>query len=174
MQNLGISELRNKTLDEDTPNTYDTVKAALCAYFKEKMNSTAERYRYFYMKPESSTETHDYWITRLKTAGVDREFDKMDLKEAIKLAVTMHTNSSKLQAEVIAQDISYEKMAEKAKAIQLTKKEVEYMKETEKAFKVKASTIDEAEERVNFNPKEIHEQDIRLFISVTDQATILK
>ena len=129
---VGGAELRDilRTLDEDTPNTYDTAKAALGTYFKAKKNLTAERYRFFCMKPESSTESHDHWITRLKTAGLDCEFDKMDLKEAIKLAVTMHTNSSKLQAEIIAQDMSYEKMVEKARAIELTKKEVEYMKQT--------------------------------------------
>ena len=141
---VGGAELRDilRTLDEDTPNTYDTAKAALGTYFKAKKNLTAERYRFFCMKPESSTESHDHWITRLKTAGVDCEFDKMDLKEAIKLAVTMHTNSSKLQAEIIAQDMSYEKMVEKARAIELTKKEVEYMKQTEEAFKVEASAVD--------------------------------
>ena len=72
------------------------------------------------MKPESSTETHDHWLTRLKTAGVDCEFEKMDLKEAIKLAVTMYTNPN-IQAEIIAHDMSYEKMVEKARAIELTK-----------------------------------------------------
>ena len=50
------------------------------------------------------------------------EFDKMNLKETIKLAVTMHTNSSKLQAEIIAQDMSYEKMVGKGRAIELTKR----------------------------------------------------
>ena len=141
---VGGAELRDilRTLDEDTPNTYDTAKAALGTYFKAKKKLTAERYRFFCMKPGSSTESHDHWITRLKTAGLDCEFDKIDLKEAIKLAVTMHTNSSKLQAEIIAQDMSYEKMVEKARAIELTKKEVEYMKQTEEAFKVEASAVD--------------------------------
>ena len=54
----------------------------------------------------------------------------------------MHTNSSKLQAEIIAQDMSYEKLVEKARAIELTKKEVDYMKQTEEGFKVEASAVD--------------------------------
>ena len=58
------------------------------------------------------------------------------MKEAIKLAVTLHTRSSKLQAEIIAQDMTYEKMVEKARAIELTKKEVEFMKQGEDSFKV--------------------------------------
>jgi hypothetical protein len=59
----------------------------------------------------------------------------MDLKEAVKLAVTMHTKSPKLQAEIIAQDMSYDKMVQKARAIELTKREVTNMK-GEETFKV--------------------------------------
>ena len=60
----------------------------------------------------------------------------MNIKEAIKLAVVMHTHSTKLQAEVIAQDMSYEKMVEKARAIELTKKEVQNIKNKEDSFQV--------------------------------------
>ena len=152
---LNTTELRDilRTLDEDTPNTYETAKAALGAYFKAKKNLTAERYRFFCMKPESSTESHDHWITRLKTTGVDCDFDQMDLKEAIKLAVTMHTNSSKLQAEIIAQDMAYEKMVEKVRTIELTKKEVEYMKQTEEEFKMEASAVDAVRRESKFQYK---------------------
>ena len=102
------------------------------------------------MKPESSAETCDHWIARLKTAGVDC----MDLKDAIKFAVTMHTNSSKLQAEImIAQDMSYEKMVEKAIAIESTKKEVEYMKQTEETFKVEASAVNAVRREGKFQYK---------------------
>ena len=39
---VGGAELREslRTLDEDTPNTYDTAKAALGTYFKAKKNLT--------------------------------------------------------------------------------------------------------------------------------------
>ena len=62
-------------------------------------------------------------------------------------------------------------MVGKAKAIELTKKEVEYMKQTEDT---KHHQLMQLEERVNFNTKEIHNQDPSLFFFVTDQATNLK
>ena len=58
------------------------------------------------------------------------------MKEAIKLVVIMHTHSSKLQAEIIAQYMSYEKLIEKVRAIELTKKEVEKIKQREDSFQV--------------------------------------
>ena len=69
------------------------------------------------MKPERDEETDDAWITCLRTAGEECEWEKMNMKEAIKLVVIMHTHSSKLQAEIIEQDMSYEKMIEKARTI---------------------------------------------------------
>ena len=42
------------------------------------------------------------------------------MKEAIKLAVIMHTKSKKLQMSIIAQDLDYSTMVEKAIAIELT------------------------------------------------------
>ena len=80
------------TLD-NVGETYDTAKAAITAHFVGTKTLTAERYKFFCMKPQGSNETHDHWITCLKAAGVDCEFDKMDLKEAIKLVVTLHTPS---------------------------------------------------------------------------------
>ena len=44
------------------------------------------------------------------------------MNEAIKLAVTMHTRSKKLQMSIIAQNLDYQTMVEKARAIELTKK----------------------------------------------------
>ena len=99
-------------------------------------------YRFFCMKPESSTVTRDHWITGLKKAGVDCDVNKMDLKEAIKFAVTMHTNSSKLQAEImIAQDMSNKKIVEKGRPIELTKKEVEYINKQRKHSKWKRQQL---------------------------------
>lgn len=103
----------HSTLEEEEAKTYETVKKVLNEYFHGKKNLTAERFKFLCMKPESEKETHDAWITRLKKVGVDCEWDKMDLKEAVKLAVTMHTKSPKLQAEIIAQDIMYDKMVHK-------------------------------------------------------------
>ena len=124
-----------RTLEEEEPHTYATATKALGEHFEGKKNLTAERYRFLCMKPESKNEPHDIWITRLKTAGSDCEWDNMNLKEAIKLAVTMHTNSSKLQQEIIAQDMTYEKMVEKARAIELTRRETDFINSKEE-FKV--------------------------------------
>ena len=68
-------------------------------------NLTKNRYRFFCTKPTSPQESHDHWITRLRTKGKDCEFENMNLDEAIKLVVTLHTPSEKLQREIIAKDI---------------------------------------------------------------------
>ena len=124
------------TLEEEEAKTYDTVKKVFNDYFQGKKNLTAERYKFLCMKPESESETHDTWITRLKKVGADCEWEQMNLKEAIKLAVTLHTKSPKLQAEIIAQDLDYNKMVEKARAIELTKKELGNLKQGENQFKI--------------------------------------
>ena len=92
----------HSTLEEESALNYTTLKKVLSEYFKGKKNLTAERYKFLCMKPESTTETHDAWITRLRKQGEDCNWDKMDLKEAIKLAVKMHTMSRKLQMAIIA------------------------------------------------------------------------
>ena len=79
------------TLEEGEEKTYTKAKEALDTHFKGKKNVIAERYRFFCMKPESTSEMHDHWITRLKAKGKECEFEKMDMKEAIKLVVTLHT-----------------------------------------------------------------------------------
>lgn len=139
---VGGPQLRelHKTLEEIKPNTFQTAKDALNAHFKGKKNITAERYRFLCTKPEGTEESHDSWITRLKKIGVDCEWDKFNLKEAIKLAVIMHTRSAKLQAEIIASDMNYEKMVEKARALELTRKELDNLKQGEGAFKIEAIT----------------------------------
>ena len=78
----------HSTLEEEEAKDYETVRKALNNYFKGKKNLTAERYRFLCTKPDNGKETHDTWITRLKKIGDDCEWDKMNLKEAIKLAVT--------------------------------------------------------------------------------------
>ena len=50
------------TLD-NVGETYDTAKAAITAHFVGTKNLTAERYKFFCMKPQGSNETHDHWIT---------------------------------------------------------------------------------------------------------------
>ena len=86
------------TLEEEEAKTYDTVTKVFNEHFKGKKNLTAERYKFLCLKPESEVETHDSWITRLKKVGAECEWDKMNLKQVIKLAVTLHTKSQKLQA----------------------------------------------------------------------------
>ena len=110
-------------------DTYKDAKEALTAHFSPKKNLTAERYRFFCTKPTSPEETHDHWITRLRTKGKDCEFDNMTLDEAIKLVVTLHTPSDKLQRDIIAKDMDLKTVIESARALELTQREVSFMKQ---------------------------------------------
>ena len=125
--------------------TYDTAKAAITAHFVGTKNLTAERYKFFCMKPQGSNETHDHWITCLKAAGVDYELDKMDLKEAVKLVVTLHTPMPKLQSEIIAKDMSFDTLVSTAKALELTQREVAFMKSNP----LENATKPEVEQQIN-------------------------
>ena len=113
---------------EDGGNTYAEAEKKINDYFKGRKNLTAERYKFFCMRPVSYQETHDEWVTRLKTKGKDCEFEKMDMKEAIKLVVTIHTPLSKLQSAVIRDDMNFEQMMQQARSMELAAKEVAYMK----------------------------------------------
>ena len=108
---------------------YSTAKAALTAHFTAKKNLTAERYKFFCTKPESPEESHDDWVTRLRVKGADCEFDKMDLESAITLVLTLHTYSEKLQREIIAQDMDLIRALSTARSIELTEKEIAFMKQ---------------------------------------------
>ena len=73
----------------------------LTTHFTPKKNLTAERFELFCTKPIDSNETHDHWITRLRTKVKNCEFDKMGNNEAIKLVIMLHTHSEKLQSSII-------------------------------------------------------------------------
>lgn len=79
-------------------------------------------------RPLSTQETHDQWVTRLKTKARDCEFDQMNMKEAIKLVVTLHTPIPKLQTAVIRDDMTFEQMMKLAQSMELAHREVSYMK----------------------------------------------
>ena len=111
-------------------DTYKATKDALTAHFSPKKNLTADRYRFFCTKPISPEESHDHWITRLRTKGNDCEFENMNLDEAIKLVVTLHTPSEKLQREIIAKDMDLKMVIDNARALELTQREVRFMKNT--------------------------------------------
>ena len=81
-------------------DTYKSAKDALTVHFSPKKNLTSNRDRFFCVKPISPEETHDHWITRLQTKGKDCEIEK-SLDDAIKLVVTLHTTSEKLQKIVL-------------------------------------------------------------------------
>ncbi len=53
----------------------------------------------------------------------------MTLDEAIKLVVTLHTPSDKLQRDIIAKDIDLKTVIESARAVELTQREVSFMKQ---------------------------------------------
>ena len=105
-------------------------KDALTAHFSPKKNLTADRYRFFCTKPTSPEESHDHWITRLRIKGKDCEFENMNVDEAIKLVVTLHTPSEKLQPEIIAKNMDLKMVTDSARALELTQRELRFMKNT--------------------------------------------
>ncbi|CAB4025889.1 PREDICTED: uncharacterized protein K02A2.6-like, partial [Paramuricea clavata] len=110
-------------------DTYKAAKDALTAHFSPKKNLTADRYRFFCTKPTSPEEIHDHWITRLRTKGKDCEFENMTLDEAIKLVVTLHIPSDKLQRDIIAKDMDLKTLIDSARALELAQREVTFMKQ---------------------------------------------
>ena len=76
-------------------DTYAQATATLTAHFTSKKNLTAEQFKFFCSKPIDRDETHDHWITRLRTKVKNCEFDKMGDDEAIKLVLTLHTHTQK-------------------------------------------------------------------------------
>ena len=91
-------------------------------------NRTTDHCTFFCTKPISDQESHDHWVTRLKTKGRECDFDKMDLKEAIKLVVTLYTPLPKLQTAIIRDDMSFDNMMKAARAMESAEREAEYMK----------------------------------------------
>ena len=53
----------------------------------------------------------------------------MNLDEAVKLVVTLHTPSKKLQREIIAKDMDLASLIESARTIELTQREVSFIKQ---------------------------------------------
>ena len=81
-------------------------KECLNEYFKLQKNLAVERYKFLCIKPESPEETHGHWMTRLRSEVRNCEFDKMNNDEEIKLVLTLHTHSVRLQKEIISKDLT--------------------------------------------------------------------
>eukprot|EP00795_Rhopilema_esculentum_P008818 gene8818-15293_t len=127
---VGGSELRELFATLTVADAkYSTATAALTAHFTAKKNLAAERYKFFCTKPTSPEESHDHWATRLRIKGADCEFNEMDLNSAITLVMTLHTHSEKLQREIIAQDMDLKKVLATARSIELTNREIAFMKQ---------------------------------------------
>ena len=109
-------------------HSYQAAKECLNEYFKPQKNLTAERYKFLCMKPGFPEETHGHWVTRLRSEVRNCEFDKMNNDEAIKLVLTLHTHSVKLQREIISKDLTLTHALEYAQALELTDKEITFMK----------------------------------------------
>ena len=127
---VGGAKLRElcKTLNVTATDDYNSTKTKLETHFKVKKNTTAERFKFLNTKPESSEETHDHWVTRLRQKVSDCEFDKLDDNEAIKLVILLHTNNAKLQREIIARDLNYQNTIELARSLELTDREIGNLK----------------------------------------------
>ena len=82
------------------------------------------------MRSLSKQETRDQWATGLKTKGKDCEFDKTNVKEVIKLVITLHTPLLKLQTAIIRDDMTFDQMMKMAQSMELAQREVSYMQQT--------------------------------------------
>ena len=155
---VGGPKLREifKTLTiQDNDSSYDAAKTAMNTYFKARKNLTAERFKFFCTKPESQDETHDHYITRLRTRAVDCEFDKMNMEEAIKLNVILHTHSAKLQRDAIAQDMDLKKLVETARSIEMTNRDIEFMKQNRIDSGVNSREVTSVDKLTKFDRKKI-------------------
>ena len=74
---LGGEKLRQvwKTLGVAPQDDYEAMKTKLMTHFTPKKNTSAERFKFFNMRPETVEETHDHWVTRLQQKVSDCEFD---------------------------------------------------------------------------------------------------
>jgi hypothetical protein len=119
---LGGEKLREliKTLGVTTEDNYEQTKTKLNTHFTPKKNTSAERFKFLNMRPESPEETHDHWVTRMRKKVRECEFDKMDNEEAMKLVIMLHTHNSTLQRQIIAKDMDFKKTMEQARALELT------------------------------------------------------
>ena len=126
---IGGQKLRDllKTLiPEDT--SYDVARTVLNKHLTSRKNVTAERYKFFCTKPLGPDESHDRWITRLRTTVRDCEFKKVNIDEAITLVITLHTTSEKLQTYIIQKNMNITKVNAVAKSIEIAKWENKFMK----------------------------------------------
>ena len=119
-----------KTLAIATTDTYEQMKEKLERHFTPKKNTSAERFKFFNMRPESTEETHDRWVTRLRLKVGDCEFDKFNDEEAIKLVVMLHTHNATLQRNIISKDLDFAKTIEQARALELTDRELAKIKDS--------------------------------------------
>ncbi len=109
-------------------DTHRAAKECLNVYFKPGKNLTVERYKFLCKRPESPEETHGHWVTRLRSKVRNCEFDNMNNDEAIKLVLTLHTHSPRLQKEIISKNLSLTQALEYAQSLELTDKELNFIK----------------------------------------------
>ena len=66
---LGGEKFRElcKTLDVSNTDTYAQVVEKLKAHYTPQKNLSAERFKFINMRPESSEETHDRWVTAVSS-----------------------------------------------------------------------------------------------------------
>ena len=108
-------------------DSYEAVKTILTTRFMSKGNLTAERFKFFCIKPIDSNETYYHWMTRLRTRVKDCEFDKMGDDETIKLVIILHTHSEKLHSSIIQKNMDLAKLVSAAQSLEL-KNKVNFLK----------------------------------------------
>ena len=132
LQTVGGEKLREllKTLGVVATDDYKTAKDKLVAYYTPKKNTSAERFKFLNMRPESTEESHDHWVTRLRRKVKDCEFNNFNDDEAIKLVIMLFTHNTTLQRQIIAKDMDLTRTMEQARALELTDRELSKIKET--------------------------------------------
>ena len=102
---LGGDEMRkiHSTLEDDSGTTYETAKAALEEYFKTKINLTFERNN-FRNITQHAGESAKTFITRMKEAVTNCNFNDYDDNAAVIDQFIEKTDNSKLRRRLLTED----------------------------------------------------------------------
>ena len=101
----------------------------LKTHYTPQKNTSAERFKFMNMRPESAEETHDRWVTRMKVKMVDCDWDKFNNEEAMKLVIMLHTHNPTLQRQMLTKNLDFKTTLEQARLHELADKELPRIKE---------------------------------------------
>ena len=129
-----VSDIYDILIDE--AKSYASTKAALERYFKRRKNLTFEVYNFRQLKQnddgkksQTSEETVDQYLSRLKEAGLRCEFH--DLNRELKDQLVFHCKSDALRRKALRDDPSLEYLLKYARAIESSESQAKII-ETER------------------------------------------